>query len=135
MEILNIKRAAETLLLSIPPAIPTGFESVDFEPPTGLMYQRCQFRIDPPTDPVFPAGFHRENVQFQVFIADIKGNGTADAISRAGLIRDTFYKGLTLDEGGTKIHILETPQIGSTFVAQDRILIPVFIQLTAEVYK
>jgi len=135
MEILNIKKAAEKLLLSITPAVATGFEGVDFDPPVDAMYQRCQFRIDPPTDPVFPAGFHRENVQFQVFIAGLKGVGTADVLLRAELIRKTFYKGLTLTEGGTKIHILETAQIGSVFPTQDRVLVPVLIQLTAEVYQ
>lgn len=87
MEILNTKRAAERLLASISPAVSTGFEGVDFDPPVDQMYQRYKFRIDTPTDPVFPAGYHRENVEMQVFIAGIKGEGTADILARAELIR------------------------------------------------
>jgi hypothetical protein len=135
MEILNTKKATERLLLSITPSVPTGFEGVDFDPPVNALYQRCQFRIDPPTDPVFPAGYHRENMQMQVFIAGIKGQGTGEVIARAELLRQTFYKGLTLIEGTTRIHILETAQIGSVFTAQDRVVLPVLISLIAEVYQ
>lgn len=135
MEILNTKRAAERLLLSITPSIPTSLEGVDFTPPSGQMYQRCQFRIDPPTDPVFTAGFHRENIQMQVFIAGLKGEGTGDILTRAELTRKTFFKGRTLIEDTTKIHILETAQIGSILPLGDRLVVPVLIQLTAEVYN
>ena len=135
MEILNTKKAAERLLLRITPAISTAFEGVDFEPPGDAMYQRCQFRIDTPTDPVFPGGFHRENMEFQVFVADVKGLGTGAVLARAELIRKTFYKGLTLIEGPTKIHILETAQIGSVFTTQDRVVVPILIPLTVEVYQ
>lgn len=135
MEILNTKRAAEKLLLSITPSIPTSLEGVDFTPPNGQMYQRCQFRIDPPTDPVFTAGFHRENIQMQVFISGVKGEGTGDILARAELTRQTFFKGRTLVEGTTKIHILETAQIGSILPLSDRLVVPVLIQLTAEVYN
>lgn len=135
MEILNTKRAAERLLASISPAVSTGFEGVDFDPPVDQMYQRCQFRIDSPTDPTFPAGYHRENIEMQVFIAGLKGQGTADILARAELIRQTFYKGRTLIEGTTRIHILQTAQIGSVFPTQDRMIVPVLIPLTAEVYS
>lgn len=135
MEILNIKRAAESLLDGITPSVLTGYEGVDFDPPVDQMYQRCQFRIDTPTDPTFPAGYHRENVEMQVFIAGVKGQGTADILARAELIRQTFYKGLTLTQGPTRIYILQTPQIGSVFPTQDRVIVPVLIPLTAEVYQ
>ena len=132
--IQNIKRAAERLLLTITPAIPTAFEGVDFDPPPG-MYQRCQFRIDDPTDPTFPAGYHRENIEFQVFISGLKGEGTADVLTRADLIRQTFYKSLTMTEGSTRIYILRTPKIGSAIPIQDRLIVPVLISLSAEVYS
>lgn len=135
MEILDTKKAAERLLLSISPAVPTAFEGVDFDPPVDAMYQRCQFRIDSPTDPTFPTGYHRENIELQVFIAGIKGEGTADILTQAGNIRNTFYKGLTLIEDQTRIHILKTPQIGSVFPTQDRLVVAVLIPLTTEVYQ
>lgn len=131
--IIDTKRAMERVLLAITPSIPTAFESVDFEPPVSTMYQRCQFMINPPDDPVFTAGYHRENIQMQVFVTDTKGHGTTAANTRAELIRSTFYKGRTWIEGSTRIHILRTPQMQSAFAVQDRIVIPVLINLVAEV--
>ena len=131
--IIDTKRAAERLLLSLTPSIPTALESVDFEPPVNAMYQRVQFMLNPPDDPVFTAGYHRENIQMQVFVADTKGHGTVQVNTRAELIRSAFYKGRTFIEGSTRIHILRTPQMQSAFAVQDRIVVPVLINLVAEV--
>lgn len=134
-EILNIKKALERKLETITGSIATAFEGVSFIPPEGVMYQRCQFLINSPDDPTFPAGYHRERLEMQVFVCDIKGNGTTAAFTRAELIRNTFYKSLSLIEGATKIFILRTPQIGSAFITQDRIIVPVLIPIIAEVYQ
>lgn len=133
-EILDIKKALERRLAAITPSVPTGFENVEFNPPVNSMYQRCQFTINTPEDPVLASGFSRERLQMQVFIADMKGKGTAGVIARAELIRNTFAKGLSLVEGNTRIYVLRTPQIGSVFPTQDRILIPVIISVIGEVY-
>lgn len=132
--ILNAKRAAERLLTNLSPALPTAYEGVAFTAPDGL-YQRCQFMIASPDDPVFPAGYHRERIQFQVFVVGKVGVGTAEVITRAELIRSSFYKGKTMIESGTRIHILETPQISGTMVTNERIVCPVLIDLIAEVYS
>lgn len=132
--ILDAKRAVERLLVAVSPVLPTAVEAVPFAPPVG-MYQKCQFLVRSPVDPVFTAGYHRENLQFQVFIVDVVGTGTAGVYTRAELIRDTFYKGRTFDEAGTKIHILSTPQIGGTLVTNERVICPVMIDLTVEVYQ
>ena len=131
--ILDIKRFAERKLSQITPAVPTAYESVTFDPPA-TMYQRTQFVINPPTDPVFEAGFHRENIQFQVFVNAPLNQGTAAAIAQATKIRNAFKKGTTAFEGTTHIHVLRTPQISGTTVINDRIICPVLIPLTGEVY-
>lgn len=131
--ILDIKRFAERKIIQMVPLIPTGFEGVSFDPPT-TMYQRTQFVINPPSDPVFSTGFYRENVQFQVFVNAPLDQGTADVIAQATKIRNTFFKGLTFIEGDTHIHVLRTPQIAGTMIVNDRIICPVIIPLTGEVY-
>lgn len=133
-EILDTKRVAERLLSNVSPVLPTAFEGVSFNPPS-TMYQSCFLKINPPTDPTWPAGYHRENAVFTVFVLDIKGQGTATALARAELIRDTFYKGRTFIEGTTRIHILETAQITGSAVLNDRIVVPILIPLTVEVYR
>lgn len=134
-EIIDAKRAVERILINLAPTLPTAFEGVDFEPPDTI-YQACFISINTPDDPVWPAGYHRENITFNVFVVDKKGEGTTAALSRASLIREAFYKGLTLIENGTKILILSTPQImGTSATNNNRIVVPVMIDLKVEVYR
>jgi hypothetical protein len=132
MAIIEIKRAAEKLLASITPAIPTAYEGVKFEPPVGL-YQRVVFTPRQPIDPVFTAGYHREEVQLQIFVIDVIGEGTEAVTARAELIRDRFKKGTYLVEGSIKVYVLTTPFIAGCSVASDRLVMPILINLTAEV--
>lgn len=133
MEILNTKKAAERRLAAMTPNLPTAYESHNFDPPTG-MYQRTQFVIRRPEDPVLGTGYHRERIQFQVFVVDKTGEGTGDAIQRAELIRQQFAKGTVMIENGTRIHVLSTPQIAGSTVVNSRVVVPVLIDLVAEVY-
>lgn len=135
MAIKEIKRASERHLNVLTPSIPTGWEGVSFVPPSDSLYQRVQFTIQSPDDPVLGTGFHREKVTMQVFIVGLLNKGTSEVIDRAELIRDAFAKGLVLNEDNIKIHVLKTPQIAGTSVASDRIICPVLIELVAEVYS
>jgi hypothetical protein len=132
-EILNIKKAVERKLSQVAGSVPTAHEGVEFTPPVNAMYQRTQLVFKDPDDPSFPIGYHRENLQFQIFICDIKGKGTAAALTRAELLRTTFHKGWSTTEGNVLIRSLETPKIGSAFPTNDRIVVPVLIDLTCEV--
>lgn len=134
MAIIEIKRAAERKLNALTPSVPTAWESVSFEPPIGL-YQRVQFTIQSPDDPVLGTGFHRERISMQVFVVGAANKGTSEVITRAELIRTHFAKGLVLQEGNIKIHVLRTPQVAGTTVASERVVCPVIIELVAEVYS
>lgn len=134
MAIKEVKKAVRERLKALTPALPTAFEGISFTPPTG-MYQRLQFVVEPPTDPTFGTYFYRENVQVQIFVVDKLDVGTTNAETRAELIRDWFNKGLTLTEGNVRMHVLRTPHVSSAAVAADRIIVPVLIQITAEIYR
>lgn len=134
MAIIEIKRAAERKLSALTPALPTAYEGVSFDPPNGL-YQRVQFTIQAPDDPVLGTGFHRERMTMQVFIVGAANKGTSEVISRAELTRQHFAKGLVLQEGNVKIHVLRTPQVAGTSVVSERVICPVLIELVAEVYS
>lgn len=134
MAIKEVKKAVRERLKALTPALPTALEGISFTPPTG-MYQRLQFVVEPPTDPTFGTYFYRENVQVQIFVVDKLDVGTTNAEARAELIRDWFNKGLTLTEGNVRMHVLRTPHVSSAAVAADRIIVPVLIQITAEVYE
>lgn len=135
MAIIEVKRAAERHLNTLTPSVPIAWENVSFKPPENALYQRVQFLIQSPDDPVLGAGFYRERVQMQVFVIGMINKGTAEVISRAELIRDKFAKGLSLVENNIRIHVLRTPQISGTAIASDRIICPVIIELVAEVYS
>ena len=81
MAVAEITQAAEQRLLAITPSIPTAFEGVHFEPPAGI-YQRCQFVVSPPEDPVLGLGYYRERIEFQVFISAPAGFGAGEALER-----------------------------------------------------
>jgi hypothetical protein len=70
-----------------------------------------------------------------VFVIGASNKGTSEVITRAELIREHFKKGLVLQEGNIKIHVLRTPQVAGTTIAAERIVCPVIIQLVAEVYS
>lgn len=134
MAIIEIKRAAERKLNALTPAVTTAWEGVSFNPPTDL-YQRVQFTIQSPDDPVLGTGFHRERVTMQVFVVGAANKGTSEVINRAELIRNHFAKGLVLQEGNVKIHVLRTPQIAGNTIVSERVICPVLIELVAEVYS
>jgi hypothetical protein len=134
MAIIQIKRAAERKLIELSPSFPTAWESVTFNPPDGL-YQRVQFTIQAPDDPVLGTGFHRERMQMQVFVVGNANKGTSEVLERIELVRNHFAKGLVLDEDGIKIHVLSTPQITGSSIASERVICAVIIKLVAEVYS
>jgi hypothetical protein len=134
MAIIQIKRAAERRLLALTPTLATAWEGVSFEP-TASIYQRVQFTIQAPEDPVLGVGFHRERVTLQVFIVGSANKGTSEVITQAELVRNHFAKGLVLEEDNVKIHVLKTPQIAGNTIVSERVICPVLIQLVAEVYS
>lgn len=135
MAIAEIKRAAERHLNTLTPSMPTGYEGVTFNPPSNTLYQRVQFTVQAPEDPVLGTGFYRERLSMQIFVVGMLNKGTSEVLTRAELIRNKFAKGLVLNEENIKIHVLRTPQIAGTSVASDRLICPVIIELVAEVYS
>lgn len=135
MAIKEAKLAVRKHLNNLLPKYPTAFEGITLAPSPHGMYQRLQFVISRPTDPVFGTGYYRENIEVQIFVVDKLDVGTTEVESRAELIRDWFHKGLTLVEGTFRMHVLTTPHVSSAAVAADKIIVPVLIPLTVEVYQ
>ena len=135
MAIKEAKTAVRKHLANLSPKLPTALEGISFTPPATGMYQRLQFLISRPTDPVFGRGYYRENIEVQIFVVDKLDVGTTEAESRAELIRDWFHKGLTLVEGNFRMHVLRTPHVSSAAISADRIIVPVLIPLVVEVYQ
>lgn len=101
-------------------------------PPSG-MYQRVQFRISKPDDPVLGTGYYRERLEMQIFVSGLSDQGTGEVLDRAELLRTHFKKSTTLTESGVVVHVLETPTIAGTTIIGDRVFCPVLIPVIAEV--
>jgi hypothetical protein len=133
--IINVKRGCEKRISSVETVLPIAYEGINFIPPTSGMYLKTQFVSLGAEDPVIGKGYYREHIQFQVFITDNSGKGTTQALIKAGQIRDSFSKGTTIVEGGMSMHILTTPQIAGTIIIDGKVIIPVLIDITAEIYE
>lgn len=131
--IINIKKAAERRLATAFPTTAIAYENVKFEPPAA-MYFRTQFVISPPDDPVIGDAYYRERLQFQIFVVDKVNAGTANAYTVAEQLRALFAKATTMQEAGTNIYVLNTPQISGSIVASDRMVVPVIVSLIGEVF-
>ena len=133
--VINTKKAVERYLSTMTPSISIAYEGVSFTPPANEMYLRTQLIINQPDDPVIGDKYYRERMTFQVFVCDVLNKGTANALAKAEAIRTRFDKGLTLIESGMRIHVTRTPQVAGAVVTNDRLVVPVFIDLWCEVYK
>lgn len=136
MVITKSETALRRLLIQSFPDVELAIENVPFQPsPDADIYMAVQFVINPPTDPTYGPYYYRENISFQVFISDKLGKGTGDAKGLAEQVREVFYKGLSLEEDGYRLHILRTPQISGSVVTSDRLIVPLMIPVEVEVYK
>lgn len=135
MAIVEAKKAIRRRLSALTPSLPTALEGISFVPPSTGLYQRLQFVVSNPTDPVLGRGYYRENIEVQIFVVDKLDKGTTTAETRAEVLRDWFHKGLTLVEGNFRMHVLRTPHVSSAAVSADRIIVPLLIPLTVEVYE
>ena len=131
--ILNTKRAVERLILTSFPGVKIAFEGSKFTAPDTELYLRTQLRIDKPDDPTIYDTYYRERISFQVFVVDVINIGTAGAFQVAENIKAIFHKGLTIKELSTNIYVLNTPQIAGAMPASGRLVVPVIINLIAEV--
>ena len=132
MSVLKTQKGLIKHLNLLVPAVPTAYEGASFNAPATI-YQRLQFRINQPDDPVLGTGYYRERIEMQIFVNAPTNKGTGEALTRAELLRTHFKKGTTISEDGILIHILETPQISGTVAFGDRIICPVLIDVVAEV--
>ena len=133
MTILLAKTTLESRLAANFPTTTIGYEGVAFNPPAGN-YLRCQLKILQPDDRVRGSAYYRENLVFQVFVNTNINMGAASAITLAQNVRSVFPKGWSANITNGRVHVLNTPQIGSVMTPDNRLVVPVFIPVTMEVF-
>lgn len=131
--IKTAKKLVENKLKTLSPSLPIAFEGVSFTPPSdGSKYLRCNLITRKPDDTCIGGSYYRQPAVFNVFVMDKLNIGTGSAIDTAELIQQLFNKKTTLEEGTTRVQVLETPQISGTAITSDRLVIPVSIYLIIE---
>ena len=136
MELQNIRRAFEKALTSLSPEIDTFYDNSPGPKPTQKKaYQKLQWVPFRPENPTFGDNYYREVGEFQIFLCYPSREGTDSALSKAQLIRDTFFRGSTLVEGNTEVIVKTTPSVEKGISIEDRYVIPVIIEYFASVLK
>lgn len=133
MSILLVRRAIETKLAAITPAIETAYENTSYTPTTGTPYQRAEMLPAKPDNVVMGAKFYFEQGIYQVTLCYPQGSGTGDAQARALLLQQTFRRASTSSSGGLSTMVSATPEIGRAYQDGDRYCIPVSIPYIAQV--
>ena len=133
MSLHNVKKSLERHLSTLVPNIDTAYEGDSYTPVSGTPYQRIQIVPRRVENPVFGSEYYRMIGEFQVFLAYPLNRGTGDVLTQAERVRNHFKRGTSFLENNTRVHILSTPEILSAIVTQDRIVVPVMIEYTAEV--
>lgn len=128
-----IRAGLEVKLDNVDPKLPTAWENSNFKTGDGSAWQDVWLMLARPENPTMGDGFYRQRGYLQVNLKYPLNTGPADAQKRANLLRDTFYRGLSLTTGTITTTVEETPEIGRGSNEGDRYVVPVFIRFYANV--
>ena len=131
MSAVKIKTALETALNGMT-ALSTAWENAAFIPVAGTAYQQVNILFAEP-DNVEYGRTHRELGYMQIKLMYPLQVGSVTAITRAELIRSTFYRGASFTSSGVTVIIERTPEIGAGSVEGDRWAIPVKVRFFANI--
>lgn len=127
------KKLVENKLKTLPSLPSIAWENVSFVPPAnGDLYLRCNLQIGRPYDSCIGGNYYRENITFNIYVMDKLNIGTGNALDKAEAIRSLFQKRTTLSEGTTRIQVLNTPRIAGTVITNDRLVVPISVELIVE---
>lgn len=129
----NIRRALESRLATMSPALSTAYENVSFTPVNGTPYQVVTLLPATPETEVLGCTRHREIGIFQVQLHYPVGNGSATAQARAEAVRAHFLRGGIYSFSGTNVLISSTPRKAPAFVDADRYVVTISIPYESEI--
>lgn len=131
MSAVKIKAALETALNGMA-SLSTAWENAAFTPVAGTPYQQVNILFAEP-DNVEYGRTHRELGFMQIKLMYPLQVGSVTAITRAELIRSTFYRGASFTSSGVTVIIDRTPEISAGSVEGDRWAIPVKVRFFANI--
>jgi hypothetical protein len=135
MSIPNIRNALEAALAGISPAIDIVHENQAYDPIAGQPYCEAYLLPAEPGNTALGSGYHREQGAFQINLQYPPLVGTLDAAMRGEQVRALFRRGATFTDGGVKVQIDKTPEIGQGKVEGDRWKLVCRIRWHADVFS
>ena len=120
MSTVLIRAALESALNAISPALATAFENANFKPPAeSVPYQIVHVLFARPDNQEIGRS-HQELGYLQVKLMYPMRTGSLAAMTRAELLRTTFYRGSTVSSGGVVVNITDTPEITPSGIEESR---------------
>lgn len=130
MSAVLIRQALEVALAAMSPSLASAWENTPYTPVEGTPYQRVYVLFGDPDNPEM-GRFTQERGILQVSLAYPLGDGPAAAMTRAELIRDTFYRGASFTASGVTAVVEKTPEISPAQIEDDRYVVPVRVRFFA----
>lgn len=134
MTILKATIALDKRLATAFPSVTIVYEGQKVNPPTNSIYFRTQHVLLEPVDPVLGSRYRREPINYQVFVVSPTNLGVGEALTKAEEIQELYKRGTIISVDNLRIQIFNTPQIASATPISDKLVVPVIIPVTVEVY-
>jgi hypothetical protein len=132
MSIITIRKALETALNGISPAIATGWENTIYTPVVNTPYQHVWIIPAEPDNQEYGKNYREQGlIQINLYYPQEVGPAQSDA--RFELIRSTFKRGSTFLADGQAVVIEKTPWMEPAFNDGTHFCRPVRIQFYAHV--
>jgi hypothetical protein len=133
MSVVSIRKALETAVNAMTPALSTAFENASYTPPAASVpYQQVNILLAQPENQEYGLR-HRELGYMQIKLMYPLQSGTGTIAARAELIRSTFYRGASFVADGVTVIIEKTPEVSPGSVEGDRFAIPVKVRFFSNV--
>lgn len=131
MSNIEIRSAMEAKLLSLDGAIATAWENVDFKPVNNEPYQLVHFLYTQPNNVGMQNSPYIQRGYMQVSLQYPTNQGSRQAQAKAEMLRNSFYRGLSLVANGVTTVIEQTPEILASIIESDRYSVKVRIRFYA----
>lgn len=133
MSLLAIRRALETALAAITPALDTAYENRVYTPVNGTPYQAVTLLPAAPGNDEIGPNYTQSGLFQATLFYPADGTGPATAQTRAELIRTTLKRGNSYVSGGVTTTVVRTAEIMPAFIEGDRYVLPVRLQFFASI--
>lgn len=125
-----IRKALEAAVEALAPQLLTTYANSNAKVAAGEPYQRVDLLLAAPTNEEMSAAYTEVGI-LQVTLRYPMGQGTADVLARAELIREALPRGLTIEADDCTITITRTASIAPGQTDADRWAVPVSIPFVA----